>query len=100
MKFSLFKSVPIPSYALPRRKRRRRPCSGTGYEDGGNTLLFSTTAGADPGILKGGGGGGGGQQRKVIIKWERGVVHREGEEYAPSLREARTLLVAVRSKCN
>ena len=49
---------------------------------------------------RGGGGGGGGQQRKVIIKWERGVVHREGEEYAPSLREARTLLVAVRSKCN
>ena len=34
MRFSLFKSVPIPSYALPRRKRKRRSCSGTGYKDG------------------------------------------------------------------
>ena len=28
VQFSLFKSVPIPSYVLP-----RRPCSGTGYEE-------------------------------------------------------------------
>ena len=30
VQFSLFKSVPIPSYVLP----TRRPCSGTGYEEG------------------------------------------------------------------
>ena len=30
VKFSLFRSVPIQSYAMP----RRRPCSRTGYEDG------------------------------------------------------------------
>ena len=44
MKLSLFKSVPIPSYALPRKRRKRgRPYSGAGYEDG-STVLFSTTA--------------------------------------------------------
>ena len=67
-----------------------------------NAHANQSQSGADPGNLKGGGGGGGGTNNEKLQLSEKWAGFTEGggcgRGVCPLTREARTLLIAVRSK--